>query len=80
MAKKVKLKSLKNKIKGDVYVGNETEKLKRELQLKTDSLILTKDSLKMKKDELRSTRDSLRKLQSENDSLKQVIKIRINNN
>lgn len=34
----------------------------------------------MKKDELRSTRDSLRKLQAENDSLKQVIKIRINRN
>lgn len=71
MAKKVKLKPLKNKIKGEVYVGNETEKIKRELKLKTDSLNL-------KKDELRSARDSLRKLQAENDSLKQVIKIRIN--
>ena len=61
--KKPKLTPLKKKIKGEVYVGNQIEKMKQEI----DSLTKQRDSLQRK---------SLDQ-QKELDSLKQVIKIRV---
>ena len=54
--KKLNLEELKKKVKGKVYVGNETEKM----------IIENKD--------LKRQVDSLQK---QNDSLKQVVKIRV---
>lgn len=58
-----KLEQIKKKIKGKVYVGNQIEKMKQEI----DSLSKQKDSLQ------RKTQDQ----QKEIDSLKQVIKVRV---
>lgn len=75
MAKKPRIKKpnlppLKKKLKGEVYVGNQIEKMRQEI-----------DSLTEQIDNLTEQRDSLQQKsldqQKEIDSLKQVIKIRV---
>ena len=68
------LEELKKKIKGKVYIANETDKQMTELK---DSLSNYKDSLSNYKDSLSNYKDSLRRSQAEVDSLKQVIKVRV---